>query len=90
MAWQLQPPRRPGWNNALRNYTDRERTDGASVAEPLGALILELANEHARGAVLVQLDRLWAERHAFGRADAGVRIDDHVYEQDGVLLWRGG
>jgi hypothetical protein len=21
VAWQLQPPRRPGWNNALRNYT---------------------------------------------------------------------
>jgi hypothetical protein len=20
-AWQLQPPRRPGWNNVLRNYT---------------------------------------------------------------------
>jgi hypothetical protein len=21
VAWQLQPPRRPGWNNALRNYS---------------------------------------------------------------------
>jgi hypothetical protein len=20
VAWQLQPPRRPGWNNSLRNY----------------------------------------------------------------------
>jgi hypothetical protein len=25
-AWQLQPPRRPGRNNALRNYTHVELT----------------------------------------------------------------
>jgi hypothetical protein len=36
--------------------------------------------------MLVQLNSVWVECDAFGRADAGVRVDDHMYEHDGVLL----
>ncbi|HEV3403823.1 MAG TPA: hypothetical protein VG073_06005, partial [Gaiellaceae bacterium] len=42
VAWQLQPPRRPGWNNALRNYSalflrvDRVCHDGFTSRRPTG------------------------------------------------------
>ena len=47
---------------------------------------LELGDQDAGAAVLVQFDRLRVERHAFPGADAGVGIDHHVYEHDEALL----
>src|SRR5665213_130211 len=59
---------------------DRQGANGTGVHELVGSVCFELDDADSRNAMLVQLDSVWVDCDAFGRADAGVRIDDHMYE----------
>src|ERR1035437_4543077 len=71
---------------------DRQGADGTGVHELVGSVCFELVDADSRNAMLVQLDSDWVDCDAFGRTDAGVRVDDHMYEhgarppQAGVVI----
>jgi hypothetical protein len=79
-------PTRPATERELcLRLGDRQGPDGAGVHEVVGAVCFELDKANSRNAMLVELNSVGVVRNAFGRADAGIRIDDHVYGHDGVL-----